>query len=404
MTFHVSGHSANGKVDAGALLRRHHFLSPRVTPSIVANMQPAGTGRPPWTRRNVVFLGVVPSPYQCDLLSALRDGPLPDLRVFWLEKSADDSPWPERERAMGDRVLSGFCIGRGRVRSHLNITPEWGPDPLVILNTSLTDLTTQWLLRAGLRRGSWVFWGEEQSTGPAQDLLARPLARSAGIMAVGPRAAADYARRFPRLPVADVPYHCSLDAFRARPARPGTRDEVVFLFCGQMIVRKGIDVLLEAFDRLVAAGLPVRLVLAGRPDAEGITALQRLPAVARQRIDNRGFVDPAGLPDVFSGADVLVLPSRREGWGVVVNQALGAGLPVIASDAVGAAAAMVRPGDNGWHVAAGDAASLAAAMRESVAHPAALAAMGRASTEAAVDWSPARGAEKIMEFLGRLRP
>jgi glycosyltransferase involved in cell wall biosynthesis len=71
---------------------------------------------------------------------------------------------------------------------------------------------------------------------------------------------------------------------------------------------------------------------------------------------------------VYAACDVLVVPSVstrtfREPWGLVVNEAMNRGLPVIASDAVGAAAGgLVQDGRNGLVVPAGDAAALAAAI------------------------------------------
>jgi glycosyltransferase involved in cell wall biosynthesis len=75
------------------------------------------------------------------------------------------------------------------------------------------------------------------------------------------------------------------------------------------------------------------------------------------------------LRDLYGAADVLVVPSIatrtfREPWGLVVNEAMNQGLPVIASDAVGAAAGgLVRDGHNGAIVPAGEAIALAVALR-----------------------------------------
>ncbi len=79
-------------------------------------------------------------------------------------------------------------------------------------------------------------------------------------------------------------------------------------------------------------------------------------------------VGPRELRDLYAASDVLVLPSIptrafREPWGLVVNEAMNRGLPVIATDAVGAAAGgLVRDGHNGLVVGAGDRAALADAL------------------------------------------
>ena len=108
-----------------------------------------------------------------------------------------------------------------------------------------------------------------------------------------------------------------------------------------MIARKGVDLLLQAFARLDARA---RLLLVGR-EADLPGWLAALPAErARAAWSTRASRPPEALPRFFARADVFVLPSRYDGWGVVVNQALGAGLPILCSDAVGAAADLVRAG------------------------------------------------------------
>jgi glycosyltransferase involved in cell wall biosynthesis len=70
------------------------------------------------------------------------------------------------------------------------------------------------------------------------------------------------------------------------------------------------------------------------------------------------------LPREYAAADVLCVPSRYDGWGLVVPEGLASGLPVIATDRMGAALEFVRTGTNGWLIPAGDEESLLGAMRE----------------------------------------
>jgi glycosyltransferase involved in cell wall biosynthesis len=170
---------------------------------------------------------------------------------------------------------------------------------------------------------------------------------------------------------------------------------VVFLFCGQMIARKGVDILLAAFQRLARSA---RLLLVGR-EAELPALLAALPADARSRITYAGFQAPEDLPRFFSQADVFILPSRYDGWGVVVNQALGAGLPVICSDMVGAGHDLVEDGVNGLKFPAGDSTALAQQMERLVSAPELLEEWGAASREKSRDWTPEVGAGKWVEAL-----
>ena len=168
-----------------------------------------------------------------------------------------------------------------------------------------------------------------------------------------------------------------------------------------MIARKGVDLLLAAFSEL---GEAARLLLVGR-EADLPALLAALPAGVRERCEYAGFQPPEALPRFFAQADVFVLPSRYDGWGVVMNQAIGAGLPVICSDMVGAGHDLVDEEVNGLKFRAGDAASLAAKMKRFLAEPALIGQWGAASREKARGFTPAVGAEKwvaaFREVLGR---
>jgi glycosyltransferase involved in cell wall biosynthesis len=107
------------------------------------------------------------------------------------------------------------------------------------------------------------------------------------------------------------------------------------------------------------------------------------------------YVDALDLPALYAAADTLVLPSVptatfREPWGLVVNEAMLQRTPVIASDAVGAAAGgLVVPGTTGMVFPAGDADRLAVCLRDLAADPDRRAAMGEAAQRAASRLDPA---------------
>lgn len=339
----------------------------------------------------VAFISVVPSPYQRDLFAALaaRDDVWP--RVFYMEKAAPDSPWPERPLATHEKLLPGFWFPVGSARVHCNWRLPRARDFDVVVCNTLMSITGQWLMRAKLRGSRWMFWGERLcGSGRLHRALASPLRRASAIAAIGTRAERDYAARFPGVPTFNIPYHCDLAPFENAPEPRHEAGTITFLFCGQMIARKGVDRLLAAF-----ATLPenARLLLVGR-DAQLPEMLATLNGATRARVRYAGFQAPGDLPRFFAQADVFVLPSRHDGWGVVVNQALGAGLPVIATDQVGAADDLVRDGENGFIVPAGDVGALAAAMRRYTTEPALASIHGSASRHASAEWTPARGAER----------
>jgi len=344
----------------------------------------------------VAFVSVVPSPYQRDLFRALSERSEVELSVFYLEAAAPDSPWPEKALAPYERVLRGTWLSIGTARCHVNWPPPNLHEADVVVMNTLMSLTGQWLMRTQLRDRPWIFWGERLGRGGAvHKALAAPLHHAAGIASIGTFAEVDYRERFPEPAHFRIPYYCDLDAFFAAPRRVGTDGRVVFLFCGQMIARKGIDLLLAAFQRL---GESAHLMLVGR-EAELPALLAPLPPAVRERIVFAGFQPPEKLPQLFAQADVFVLPSRYDGWGVVVNQAIGAGLPVVCSDMVGAGYDLVDDEANGLKFRAGDVTSLTEKMERFILDPAIIKSWGAAARAKAREWTPAAGAQRWVEAV-----
>ena len=115
-----------------------------------------------------------------------------------------------------------------------------------------------------------------------------------------------------------------------------------------------------------------------------------------------GFQPVAELPQLFAEADVFVLPSRHDGWGVVVNQAIAAGMPVICSDAVGAAADLVVENENGRLFPAGNGARLAEVMTSFADQAEKIRKFGQRSREFAADRTPERSVDRWYGFLSAI--
>ena len=131
----------------------------------------------------------------------------------------------------------------------------------------------------------------------------------------------------------------------------GTR----YLFVGRLIESKGLDVLLDAFGRV---GVGELWIVGDGPLRQMVDA-----AAARDtRIRVIGHAAGNALAQAYREADVLVVPSLYEPWGLVVHEGLAHGLPVIATDQVGAADDLVDPGVNGFIVPAGSVPALTDAM------------------------------------------
>jgi len=109
-----------------------------------------------------------------------------------------------------------------------------------------------------------------------------------------------------------------------------------------------------------------------------------------------GFRNQSELPALYDMADVLVLPSEREPWGLVVNEAMACATAVVVSDQVGCAGDLVT-GDCGIVFPGGDADALAAALVQSLDNS---VEMGRAARAAISKWSFHEDIEGLKQALG----
>jgi UDP-glucose:(heptosyl)LPS alpha-1,3-glucosyltransferase len=147
--------------------------------------------------------------------------------------------------------------------------------------------------------------------------------------------------------------HCPIDIDRIARAKPAalrerigaSPDEAVALFVGHDFARKGLRDAIEALGR---ADAPLRLAVVGGGEADGYRELARREGV-EERVHFLGDADAA--EPYFAAADLFVLPTREEIWGIAVIEAMAAGLPVVVSDDAGAAS-VVRDAEAG-HVVPG---------------------------------------------------
>ncbi len=180
--------------------------------------------------------------------------------------------------------------------------------------------------------------------------------------------------------------------FRARHGVPA--EAVVVLFLSRLDVKKGLDLLTAAMAGVDDAWL----VVAGSGDpaveADLVAALDGT-GLGRRTV-RTGFVSGADKDDAFAAADVFALPSRNENFGIVVVEAMGAGLPVVVSDETYICGEIAAAGAGA--VCAVDADSCREALRPLVADPARRAEAGRRAAElASTRFSPEAATSAMVE-------
>ncbi|HEX9462820.1 MAG TPA: glycosyltransferase family 4 protein [Alphaproteobacteria bacterium] len=192
------------------------------------------------------------------------------------------------------------------------------------------------------------------------------------------------------------PYRAALGL---EPGRP------ILLFAAKLIERKRPGLLLEAFSRIHADPATRRPYLLFAGDGPLRPALEaQATAQAPGAVRFLGFQKQSDLPRCYDLCDAFVLPSAQEAWGLVVNEVMCAGRAVVASDRVGAAPDLVRDGENGAMFRTDDGDDLMRVLRETLADPERLAAMGKRSREIIDRWSFAEDIAGLRRALAAVCP
>ena len=135
------------------------------------------------------------------------------------------------------------------------------------------------------------------------------------------------------------------------------------VYSGRLVDVKRVDLLIDAFAAIVAERPEWDLVIVG--DGPLRATLEARAAPLAGRVTWAGFIDDQRtVSGIYRSCDVLVLPSDYEPWALVVNEAAAAGLAIVSSDVVGAAAELVRDGVNGRLFTPGDLPGLTTALRD----------------------------------------
>lgn len=173
-------------------------------------------------------------------------------------------------------------------------------------------------------------------------------------------------------------------------------DRRIAVACGRFIESKGFDELIKASQSVPE----LLIVICGdEPTAEYVDL------IAKNTVKNvrlLGFQSKDTLKDLFAACDFFVLPTKTDVWGLVVNEAMASGLPVITTDMCGAGLALVKDNENGFLIPAGDREALEDALKKMSAMPRPeLAEMSRNAICTIKDYTVENMAAAVKEGLSR---
>jgi glycosyltransferase involved in cell wall biosynthesis len=184
----------------------------------------------------------------------------------------------------------------------------------------------------------------------------------------------------------------------------GVSTPELILFVGQLSWRKGVLTLLEAFRRLAVKNDNVSLMLVGQGPLEAELLKRRVEYGLEKRVIVHGHASQTDLPGIYGAADVFVLPSLYDTFGVVICEAMACGLPIITTPNVGAVSSIVKDGVNGIVVNPDSVDELAAALEQVQRSQAMRLEMGAASRRIIADWDLELAARNFSQAILKCLP
>jgi glycosyltransferase involved in cell wall biosynthesis len=321
-------------------------------------------------------------PYRIPLFQALHDRSDLDTHVFFSTMRSKERTWTIDPATLTfpHRILPGICLrppkSRFSEKRSIYINPTLflelarrRPDVIIGYEFSVPSMTA--LLYARIARRPLLIWSEctpltDRHLTRGQRWTRRVIIpRAQGFFGTSPPACRNLiAQGAPPERVVEAPQVHQVDwnvrqAAQAREKNPSS--DGLILSVGSLIERKGLGLLLEAFARARVRHPSIRLRIVGEGPLRGKLEQQVMQTGLQNRVDFAGFVEPDGMPSEYAGAELFILPSFEETFGVVVVEALACGVPVICSSFAGVSA-YLTDGDDAYIVDPNDTQLLAGRM------------------------------------------
>ncbi len=310
-------------------------------------------------RRKVAILVNIIAPYRVPVYREI--GRVFRTSVFYSGEERGRAAWEGVKKGLAGLAVEqswGVTVNLPRMRGgkiydydHLHINPGYLWDllrtrPDAVVTNEMGARTAMALLYGSLfRRPVWVWWGgtlhTERHVGRARRIVRGVISRWAKRWISYGETSTEYLLSLgvPRKRILQV-QNCVDESLYLRPEEPTPRpnpEEPVLLYVGRLVGKKGLDRLLEAAGRVRREGYRFSLRLVGdgpaRAELEGLARRVGLDGSVRFR----GGRPPEEMPAVYRAADCLVFSTLQDVWGLVVNEALWSGLPVISSVYAGCA-------------------------------------------------------------------
>jgi len=374
-------------------------------------------------RHRLVLLTEIIAPYRIPVFNVLAQHPEIDLHVIFL---AETDPTLRDWLVYRDEIHFSYQIlpSWRRKIGRLNLLLHWGllgvmrrasPDVIVCGGYNyFASWESLWWARS--HRVRFMVWVESTAKdlrrGHAlvESLKAKFLRNCDGLIVAG-KSSFDYMRSFGAGEDRIFTAPDAVDnAFFEQQTELSRRNEAelrqalrlprrFFLFVGRLVLEKGVFDLVQAYDKLARSlRSEIGLVFVGEGTARAELERQA-DGISPGSVQFTGFAQREELAGYYALAEAFVFPTHSDPWGLVVNEAMACGLPIICSSAAGCAADLVEDHWNGRVVPSGDTSQLASAMEDLSQHAELRAQMSQHSRERIQKFSPDVCAAGIAEAV-----
>ncbi|ELS02164.1 glycosyltransferase [Xenococcus sp. PCC 7305] len=310
----------------------------------------------------------IPSPYQVELFNQIAVSNIVDLTIAYIYQSSTTRSWSL------PKINHNHIFLDDDIKKYIEVTKLVNIFDLVIFNYYQHPQIIKLINHRAASKKAWCFWGERIGYNRLGYLgtyyrkwkLSALHHSQAPIWGIGNWAIAKYQKEFgSKRHYFNFPYFSELKHFsHYKKQTLFDNKSRNFLFSGSLIPRKGIDLLAAVFCELADEFNHIQLKIMGNGKMR--LRLEEQLSKYHDRVEFLGFQSWENLPNFYHQADILCVPSRHDGWGLVVPEGLASGLPVIGTNRTGAALEFLKEGNNGWLVKAGDKHSLYRAMKEAI--------------------------------------
>jgi glycosyltransferase involved in cell wall biosynthesis len=371
----------------------------------------------------LTFYTNMPTPYQLDFFEALQQ--LFDLHVIYFSTRESDRSWTLDASNVNYRTTTlknGWLIRQIQkkvVSFHFSLAIirqifKQRPQFVIVNGTYWSPNVIIAIILNKLRKSKVFFWSEPLFPTSSRfkyrlkRILFFPVRRFTDVVfAIGQSAEKSVREYGYKRPVYLLPYNINVNLFSETSMSVEkiadlrltfkSKNEIIFLASGSLIHRKGMDILVDAMSRITRSDIRL-LIIGSGPEKETL----KLLAGSDHRIIFLGFREKEEIPYWFSLADVFITASRYDGWALVVNEALAAGLPIIASDQVGAARDLLRDNVDSFICGSGNSDQFAAAMIRMIESPDKRAVFAQNARARATEVSSEYNADKLFNILAKL--